>query len=210
MKSYPNPPWATVGYAVLRAYRTPTSAITLPPGLKPVSHFGQSIGLFGFIRYTAPSPLEYAELIWLPTHVEAKGRRGYFVERMHVDCERSLEAGRVEWGLPKTLAHFDEEGEKISIETEDGSKFALRFRGFGPALPQRGLLATLQARGEEGEEILRFSSKMKARVSPATLKVESMKIAEPGWESFRHARPLPFPAVMLRGFHATMNPAKIL
>lgn len=205
--SYPKPPWETVGYAVFRAYRTPTSAIPLPPGLKPVSTFGQSIGLFGYIRYEAPSPLEYAELIWLPTMVEARGKRGYYVERMHVDCERSLEAGQTEWALPKTLARFDERDGDVAIETADGSSFDLSFRPIGPALPATSLLATLQTRGDE---LLRFSSKMKARASLGSLKINSMTIAEPGWESFRHARPLPAPSVMLRSFSATMNPAKSL
>lgn len=207
MTSYPNPPWETVGYAVFRTYRVPTDSIPLPKGLKPISKFGQSIGLFGFIRYEAPSPLEYAELIWLPTMVEARGKRGYYVERMHVDCERSLKAGQVEWGLPKTLARFDEREGGVAVETADGSSFDLSFRPIGPAFPATSVLATLQSRDDT---ILRFSSKMRARASLASIKLNSIKIGEPGWESFREAKPLPFPAVMLRSFDATMNPAKIL
>lgn len=207
MTAYPNPPWETVGYAVFRAYRVPTAEIPLPSGLTPISKFGQSIGLFGYIRYEAPSPLEYAELLWLPTMVMARGRRGYYVERMHVDCERSLAAGRIEWALPKTLAHFDERDGEIAVKTADGSSFELGFRAFGPAFRAAAQLATLQSRGDE---ILRFNSKMRARASFASIKLNSIKIAESGWESFRHAKPLPLPAIMLRRFDATMNPAKIL
>src|SRR5690606_23837349 len=76
MSTYPAPPWRTHGHAVFRAYRVPTSAIELPEGLVAQSTAGYSLGLLGFVRYVAPSPLEYAELIWMPTRVSAARRRG--------------------------------------------------------------------------------------------------------------------------------------
>lgn len=202
MSTYPAPPWRTHGHAVFRAYRVPTSAIELPEGLVAQSTAGYSLGLLGFVRYVAPSPLEYAELIWMPTRVSAARRRGFYVARMHVDSEPSLAAGREVWALPKTLARFDERGDRIDVETEDGSRFALRSRGLGPTLDARSTMVTLQAR--EGRA-LRFAATTTARARVGSLTVESSEIREPGWESFLAAKPLPAPAIRLERFETTME-----
>jgi hypothetical protein len=207
MPSYPAPPWHTQGYATFRAYRVPTSLVELPEGLEAQSIAGHSIGLLGFVRYTEPSPLTYGELIWLPTRVSARGRSGFYVARMHVDSEASLAAGREVWALPKTLARFHEEGERIVVETEDGSRFTLRSRGYGPALPLRSTMVTLQSR--EGR-VLRFAGSTSTRARAGSLVVESHDIREPAWESFLAARPLPAPAVRLEHFTTTMQPPELL
>jgi len=202
MSDYPAPPWETQGYAVFRAHRVPTSAVRLPEGLRPVSTRGTSIGLLGFVRYVDPSPLEYGELIWMPTRVTAAGKSGFYVARMHVDCERSLAAGREVWALPKTLARFQEEGDLIRVETEAGSRFTLRARAYGPALPARSTMVTLQTR--EGRA-MRFKASTKARVRLSSLSVEEHVIREPDWESFLAAKPLPAPAIRLERFETTMQ-----
>jgi hypothetical protein len=206
MTSYPAPPWHTEGYAVFRAYRVPTSAIVLPEGLEARGTAGHSLGLLAFVRYVAPSPLEYGELIWMPTRVSAMGRAGFYVARMHVDSEASLAAGREVWALPKTLARFREEGDRVHVETEDGSRFTLRSRGYGPTLPARSSMATLQVR--DGRP-LRFKGSTQARVRLGSLEVEEHEVREPGWESFLAARPLPLPAVRLERFATTMHPPEL-
>jgi hypothetical protein len=207
MSAYPAPPWRTEGHAFFRAYRVPTSAIDLPAGLEARSTAGFSLGLLGFVHYAPPSPLTYDELIWMPTRVSALGRVGHYVARMHVDSEPSLAAGREVWALPKTLARFSEDGDRVHVETADGSRFTLRSRGFGPTLPARSSMATLQARDGRA---LRFRASTEARVRAGTLTVESCEVREPGWESFLSARPLPAPAVRLERFATTMHLPELL
>jgi hypothetical protein len=126
---------------------------------------------------------------------------------MHVDSEPSLAAGRDVWALPKTLARFDEVDDRIHVETEDGSRFTLRSRGFGPAVSARSTMITLQAR--EGRA-LQFKASSQARARLGTLAVETCEVREPGWESFLVARPLPAPAVRLEHFATTMLPPEPL
>src|SRR5690606_6918916 len=116
-------------------------------------------------------------------------------------------AGREVWALPKTLARFHEEGDRVRVETEEGSRFTLRSRGFGPALPVRSTMVTLQSRDGHA---LRFKGTTRARARAGSLVVESQEIREPGWESFLGARPLPAPAVRLERFTTTMQPPELL
>jgi hypothetical protein len=207
MSAYPAPPWHTEGRAFFRAYRVPTSAIELPESLEPRSTGGFSLGILGFVRYAPPSPLTYDELIWMPTRVSSSGRVGHYVARMHVDSEPSLAAGREVWALPKTLGRFSEDGDRIHVETADGSRFTLRSRGFGPTLPARSSMATLQSRDGRA---LRFRASTEARVRVGSLTVEECDVQERGWESFLAARPLPVPAVRLERFATTMHLPELL
>jgi hypothetical protein len=191
----------------MRAYRVPTESIVVPEGLKVRSRRGFSTGILSFVRYTAPSPLEYAELIWMPTRVEAKGKVGWYVARMHVDDEHTLAAGREVWALPKTMARFEEKGEELYVETADGSRFTIRLRSFGPGIPSRGAIATLQAK--EGRPV-RFRATSRGKSHLGRLEVEKVEIGEPGWESFRHAKPMRAPCVFLRDFETTMHPPEML
>ena len=204
MKSpiYPDPPWSTHGYAAFRAYRVPVADLDLPPGFEVKSRFGYSVGLVGFVRYVAPSPLTYAELIWMPAQVRVAGRVGWYVERMHVDCERSLAAGREIWALPKTLADFDERDGEVSVRTADGTRVDLSFSRLGPGIPGRSVMKTIQA---NGGETLSFAANTRAKAHLARVRVTDIDIAEKGWESFRRARPLPAPGGMLSRFETTMN-----
>jgi len=201
--TYPPPPWHTHGYAAMRAYRVPRDVVTVPEGLTIRARGEHCIGVLAFVRYLAPSPLQYGELIWMPTRVEAKGKRGWYVARMHVDDESTLAAGREVWALPKTMARFEESDGHVDVRSADGSRIVLRIGGRGPALPSVGSIVTLQSRA--GQPVS-FKATSRARAQLGMLEVESIDVGEPEWESFLHAVPMRAPAVYLKRYETTMHP----
>jgi hypothetical protein len=132
---YPPPPWHTHGRAWAQPYLVDTRAFDLPPGFRPVTVACRALGILGLVEYLPPSPLTYAELVWMPCLVRAAGSRGFFVDRMYVDSEPSRAAGRAEWALPKQLARFAITDTRATIDTEDGAHLVLDLRRRGPGVP---------------------------------------------------------------------------
>ncbi len=183
--TYPAPPWDTYAEGAGSLYLVAAKTVRLPAGFRPVSVLGKTSGMLVYLRYVAPSPLEYQELIWIPAMVRAGGQRGWFVDKMYVDDEASLEAGRTEWALPKMLAHFEREGDRVTVTAGDGTFARLRLRRLGPAQPLRSRLATLQA---EGDQLVRFACTFSGRLQLGGLTVESFAPGGDGWPSFAAAR----------------------
>ncbi len=207
--TYPPPPWHTHGDGAGALYAVPARAIALPPGVEAISLFGRCAGVLAFIEYKPPSPLCYRELIWMPCAVKLGGHRGYWVEKMYVDDERSLAAGRELWALPKTLARFERipepEGERIEVRAEDGTALTLVAAGFGPRAPLRHAVDTLQ---QDAGAPVRFRCNFAGRLQLARFEVVSFDSADPGWSSYRASTRLPGSAGLLHGFEATMHPAR--
>lgn len=204
--AYPPPPWQTHAEGAAASYLVPAKALALPEGFVPISVLGRTTGVLAYLRYLPPSPLAYDELIWLPTMVRAGGTRGWFVERIYVDDEASRDAGQLEWALPKTLARFERQGNRICFDAEDGTHARLRLRGFGPRQPLRSRMATLQARRDT---VVRFTCSFGGRVQLGGLTVESFVPGGDGWPSFVGARPLGAGG-RLSAARATMHPPEIL
>jgi hypothetical protein len=202
---YPSPPWHTHGKGAGAAYVVPVESIVLPDGFTAMSLLGRAMGVLSYVEYMPPSPLSYSELIWMPAMVRHGNLRGYWVEKMYVDDEASLAAGREVWALPKSLARFERDGEFVRIAAEDGTEIELRMRGFGPRKRLSSRVATLQHR--DGE-VVQFQCSFDGTVQIGTVDVVSFSAGGDGWPSFQKARKLPGSAGLLRGFEATMHPPR--
>jgi len=183
--AYPPPPWDTHVQGAGSIYLVAAKTLRLPPGFRPVTALGRASGMLVYLRYLPPSPLVYRELIWIPAMVRAGGRRGWYVDKIYVDDEASLAAGRAEWALPKTLAQFDDHGDRITFTAEDGTYARLRLRRFGPARPLDSTLATIQSRENR---LVRFRCTFGGRVQLGGLTVEMFSPGGDGWPSFVAAR----------------------
>lgn len=204
--SYPEPPWHTHGFGVSVPFMVPTSELCLPRGLTPRKVVaGHCPGMLSYVEYTAPSPLEYHELIWMPAYVGAEGARatGWYVARMYVDDETTLVAGREVWALPKSMASFRRHARGVDIVAADGTELSLSFRRLGLAVPAKGSMATVQVRGGG---FVRFRADFRARVAPAMLRVGRMESRDEAWRSYRGAKRLPLLASMMTKFESTMQP----
>lgn len=207
---YPQPPWNMHGRGVFAAFRVPVNELALPDGMSPVTLKGQALGLVAYIEYLEPSPLTYRELIFMPSVVrviakDGTRKTGYWVSRMYVDSEASMQGGRRLWALPKTLARFSPADGYVNIEADDGTKMALSFRAHGPKLPLETSTTTIQE--DEGDWV-RFRGEFSARVRMARMKVEHFTSTDPGWRGFDARRKLPIPAAYFDSFDASMQPAK--
>lgn len=203
--TYPPAPWHTHGHAFIQPYLVDGAYLRLPPRLEPIRLVGHTIGLLGLIEYLPPSPLTYAELIWMPCVVRITMRRhrayGHFVEKMYVDSDASLAGGREIWALPKQKARFDiGDGEAI-VETEDGARLVLDLSRRGPVVRTRVGTATLQ---DDGVDIVRFRGSGTAWIGSACMKVREARGLD-GWMGWAGARRIPGLGVSLRDFKLTMH-----
>lgn len=203
---YPDPPWQTHGFGVFCPCVVPVRHVRIPAPFEPVARFGRCAGLLAYVEYRPPSPLTYAELIWMPTLVrirdaEGRERRGWWVARMHVDDEASLAGGRELWNLPKTLGRFERTERGVRMTADRDTDIELAFRARGPAVPVRSRMTTLQP-GPQGA--IRFRAEVRARTRVGRLRVARFDSDDPDWQSLRHARLSPA-ATVLDPFDSTMG-----
>lgn len=207
---YPPAPWHTHGRAFVQPYLVDAAQLRLPAGFAPVTVAGRALGVLGLVEYTPPSPLTYAELVWMPCLVTAttatRPARGYFVEKMYVDSPDSLAGGRELWALPKQLARFTLAAGEATVETEDGARLVLELAIRGPAARAPIGGATIQA---ATDALVRFRGSGTARIGSARVRVREARGTE-GWMGFATARRLPGLGVALRDFAITMHPPKRL
>lgn len=204
--SYPPPPWHTHGRAWVQPYLVDTRAFDLPPGFTPVTIVGRALGILGLIEYLPPSPLTYAELIWMPCLVRAAGSRGYFVDKMYVDSELSLAAGRTEWALPKQLARFAIAASRATIDTEDGAHLVLDLRRRGPGVPVPISGGTLQ---HAGDHVVQFRGSGHAYLHSGSIHiVEAAGLDR--WRGWSTAHRIPAAGAALADFAITMHEPRTL
>lgn len=202
--TYPPPPWQTYGDAAAALYTVPASSLDLPAGFRAVSLLGRCVGVLGYVEYKPPSPLAYSELIWMPTMVRYNRARGYWVAKMYVDDERSLRAGREVWGLPKTMAQFSRDGDRVSMCADDGTNLTLELSAAGPRAPLGQSVSTIQQHPSRGP--LRFRCSWRGGVQYGRVVVVSFESDDRGWRSFQRATRIPASSGRLHQFEATMHP----
>lgn len=202
MTDYPAAPWHTHGRAFLQPYLVRAADVVLPEGFRPVAVAGRCIGILGLVEYLAPSPLTYAELIWMPCMVSVGDLRGYYVAKMYVDSAASLAAGRELWALPKQLARFEIGAGEVTIETDDGAHVELSLLQRGPSIPLRAGAGTIQA---DGADLVRFRGAGTARAASGGVVVRGAEGVQ-GWTGFATARRLPALGAALTSFAITMLP----
>lgn len=205
--SYPAAPWQTHGVAYLSPHLVRTRDLSLPPGFEPV-HIGPfTTGLFGYVRYDAPSPLLYDELIWMPCFVRCRDAgpraKGWYVSVMYVNDRSTLAGGREIWKLPKTLATFTMHGGGGEVRAEDGTELSLSFRAYGPEIRARSAVTTLQY--NDGVNLVRFKGSSDARVSLADVSVTRFRTDAPAWMGFEPSRRIPGLGAAQAPFDTTME-----
>jgi hypothetical protein len=202
--SYPPPPWQTFGDAWFRPYLVRAADVRVPAPLEIEARAGMTLGLLGFVEYRAPSPLRYRELLWMPARVRSGSMRGYWVAKMYVDDEDSLAAGRTEWALPKQLARFDQQNDRVRVDCEDGARWTIEIGKPPLRAKLRNRITTLQV---EAGRVVRFRGDTKAPAGPAKVRVSEATGLDGTWMGFASARALPL-GVALSGFTTTMREAE--
>lgn len=189
------------GRAFVQPFVVDASHLRLPDGFSAVTIAGRAIGVLGLIEYLPPSPLVYAELVWMPCLVRAAGKRGYFVEKMYVDSDASLAGGREIWALPKQKARFEIGDRSATIETDDGAHLVLDLKRRGPAVRAATGGRTLQA---GVDEIVQFRGAGSARISSGSMHVREASGLD-GWMGWPGAHRMPAVGIALEDFAITMR-----
>ncbi|MCC6213764.1 MAG: acetoacetate decarboxylase family protein [Polyangiaceae bacterium] len=202
-RPYPDPPWETSGFALGVPAAVPSASVELPSSLEPVAFGGRTLGQLLYVEYRPPSPLVYDELVWMPSLVRPRGAargRSAFVAVMYVSTEASLRGGRELWRLPKSLATFQREGDRVRVRAEDGTRLELRVTPFGPGFDAPLGASTLQP---DGDRLVRFRGRGSGRGRVARVAVERFETTHPPWASLEAARLAPL-GVALSPFRSTM------
>lgn len=107
MPAYPPEPWRMAGDASISAWYLPADeAPAVPAGVEPLIVAGRVLVLAAWVRYRAPSPLTYDELL-AAVAVRSGRRIAGTITDIWVDSEASLAGGRELWGIQKDMAAFD-------------------------------------------------------------------------------------------------------
>jgi len=146
----------------------------------PVAAAGRVAAVLGgFISYDDTPVGTYDEIVGI-VGLWCRGSVAATVPFIAVDSPASVVGGRVNWGLPKTLARFD--GDPSTEMTATGADWSVRVtvRATGPALPFRSRGRLLQPWPGGGVRHARVSMTGKARLAVVRVQVQ----AEPtlaGW-----------------------------
>ena len=136
----------------------------------PVADLGRVAAVLGgFISYDDTPVGPYHEVVGIVGLVRGRGVAAT-VPFIAVDSPASVVGGRVNWGLPKTLARFD--GDPSAEMTATGADWSVRVtvRATGPALPFRTRGQLLAHWPDGGVRRARVSMAGKAR--PAVVRVQ--------------------------------------
>ncbi|MBE9168691.1 acetoacetate decarboxylase family protein [Pleurocapsales cyanobacterium LEGE 06147] len=120
--TYPSAPWHLQGYALstLHLIDIKSSRSLIPPELEIVSILpGKTVGGVYVSVYKSGSILEYNELIVAAALVRYQNKIGSWISHIYVDNEESVVGGREIWGLPKEMAQFAWEDNRVSVRQAD-------------------------------------------------------------------------------------------
>jgi len=125
---------------------------------------GKTFGGIYLAHYESGSTLAYSELIVFSALVRAGGKIGGWVSRIYVDSAESLAGGREIWGLPKELAVFKWDRERITVLQGETTLASANSKSGNTSFPIR---ANLPAFGFKNGQVLHFSGSCRGRISRA-------------------------------------------
>jgi len=170
--AYPQPPWTLQGYAfqTLQLIDVDRVRPLIPSELEIVSLWpGKTLGGVYLSYYGSGSVLEYSELIVIAAFLKYKDKFGGWVSHIYVDNPDSVAGGREIWGLPKELAEFTWEQERVTVRQGNRLLCSLSYnrQGFGM---QQSLGAS--SFSTLGSNLLLFPAQLESRLGLVSSKLE--------------------------------------
>ena len=104
-----------------------------------MERFSGGFGALMLVDYASSNVGPYQEILFIPGRFKHLGKSYSHISQIRVSSQLSVDNGRINWGIPKSLAQF-RFGEFNGIETvqveEQGNEFArFQFRPLGWKLP---------------------------------------------------------------------------
>ncbi len=161
--AYPQAPWKLQGYAFQTVQLVDIHRVRplIPPELDILSVWpGKTLGGIYLSTYQSGSVLEYNELIVIAGLVGYRGRFGGWISHIYVDSPDSVAGGREIWGLPKELAEFTWDGDRVTVRQGNQQLCSLSYnrQGFGW---RQGLAASTFS--TLGADLLLFKSEFESQ-----------------------------------------------
>ncbi len=160
---YPQAPWTLQGYAfqTLQLLDIDQVRPLIPSELNIISVFpGKTLGGVYLSYYGSGSVLEYSELIVIAAILNYKGKFGGWVSHIYVDNPDSVAGGREIWGLPKEMADFTWDGDRVTVTQGNRKLCSCKYNRQGFGLQQR-LGAT--SFSSMGSDLLLFPFEVESR-----------------------------------------------
>ncbi len=135
---YPPAHWQLKGYAIqtLHLLDIERARLFVPPALDIIAIWpGKTLGGVYLARYGSGSALEYHELIAIAGLVRHGDQWGGWVSDIYVDHPDSVAGGREIWGLPKELAQFEWQSDRIIVRQGNTRLCQLSYNPQGFSFP---------------------------------------------------------------------------
>lgn len=120
--NYPQPPWNLKGYAIQTLNLLDIDRVRplIPPELSIVSVLpGKTLGGIYLSVYEPSSILQYNELIMVAGLTRYQNLTASWISHIYVDDATSVAGGREIWGLPKEMAEFTWEADRVSVRQDN-------------------------------------------------------------------------------------------
>lgn len=89
--------------------------------------FQGGLGYLMLVDYTQTPVGPYQEILFIPGKVNAGKGKKQVISNIFVSTMKSVISGRANWGIPKDLATFDWQKNKLSIQYQEQSLFKATF-----------------------------------------------------------------------------------
>ncbi|HRI51423.1 MAG TPA: acetoacetate decarboxylase family protein [Pseudomonadota bacterium] len=164
----PPTPWRMSGRMFMGLFRSEQEAKTeLPARLAPLLAGHRVVAV---IRY-CEGTLRYDELII--GRLARYGRKpGLFVDYIWVDSRESVAGGRRIWGLPKELAEFCWNDDRVTVRDAQGELATLTVNQSPAWLPEVPMRAP--GFGQRDGQLLLVPGRLRVRLRGASLRLESL------------------------------------
>lgn len=120
--NYPQPPWNLKGHAIQTLNLLDINQVrpVIPPELEIVAVLpGKTLGGIYLSAYKSGSLLQYNELIVVAGLTRYQNYIASWISHIYVDDATSVAGGREIWGLPKEMAEFTWEAERVSVSQDN-------------------------------------------------------------------------------------------
>jgi hypothetical protein len=168
----PPMPWKMRGRMHMGLFRFADAGRTppLPGGLHPVAPGHRVLLLVRYLEGT----LQYDEFV-----IARLARRGVltslFVDHIWVDSEASVSGGRRFWGLPKEMAQFDWDGDRVHVHDAHGDIATVSVDQRPARMPNVPLVAAGFGVRDDGRLLL-AKSRLRVSLRRPSLRVESLNL----------------------------------
>jgi len=178
---YPPAPWRLRGWGAATVHAVDVNRVRriLPTGLHIVQVWpGKTFGGLAILSYERGSSLVYHELCVVAALVRVGRRFGFWLQRLDVDSDASLQGGRDIWRLPKRLAAFeiDEQSAATEVCVRDAAGLTCRMtirNSTAPTLPRSPFPLRLPALALNGGTARFFAARFAARITSAHITVQA-------------------------------------